>query len=70
MIALLFGCYDIVTILLMGSINACMNFFGLLMEEMNIGKAKKEKSWVPFYYGCFAGLFPWIGILFYFFGGG
>ena len=69
-IAMLFGCYDLCSILLIGGINACMNFFGLFMEEFNILKQNSETNWLPFIFGSFAGLMPWIVILIYFLGGG
>ncbi|MGL5979258.1 MAG: heliorhodopsin HeR [Erysipelotrichaceae bacterium] len=63
MIATLFGIFDIVSLSLIFVLNASMNFFGLLMEQLNVGKEKKD--WGPFIYGCIAGLLPWIAILVY-----
>ena len=38
LIAILFGTYDISTLILIFLLNASMNLFGLLMEKMNQGK--------------------------------
>lgn len=70
LIATLFGIYDIGTLLLIFLINASMNLFGLVMEQLNIGKDKKNIIWGPFVWGSIAGLGPWIVILLYMFGTG
>lgn len=54
---MLFGVWDVLTLVLMLSINACMNLFGLLMETMNYNR--KKIDWSPFWFGCFAGAVPW-----------
>ena len=69
-IAMLFGCYDLTTIILLFSIHACMNFFGYMMEEINYLKKKEERSWVAFYFGCFAGFVPWLVIFIFIISGG
>ena len=70
-IAMLFGCYDLSTLILIGMINASMNFFGLLMEQMNPpNRSVSDTRWSPFWFGSIAGLGPWIVVLAYFFGGG
>lgn len=43
----------------MASVNACMNLFGLLQEEINLGNLTQKKKWSPFWFGCFAGIIPW-----------
>ena len=65
LIAILFGCYDILSLILMMAVNACMCLFGLLMETMNVGKSPDELDWTPFIYGCFAGAVPWAVIFAY-----
>merc|ERR1719460_1015269 len=45
-----------------------MNLFGLLMEVLN--QYTTSTDWTPFWFGCFAGLWPWIVALMYFLGGG
>ena len=69
-IAILFGCYDIGSLILMFFINACMNFYGLLMEQMNPPDRVGPVDWSPFVYGCIAGVAPWIVVCLYFFGSG
>ena len=59
-IAILFGCYDFGSLLLMFFVNAVMNLFGLLMEKMN----------PPNVFGCVAGVAPLLVVCVYFFGGG
>jgi len=68
-IAILFGCYDFGSLLLMFFVNAVMNLFGLLMEKMNPPN-RKEVDWTPFVFGCVAGVAPWLVVCMYFFGGG
>jgi len=71
LIATLFGVKDIGSLLLIFVVNASMNLFGLLMEQLNAGKAKEGKlAWGPFVYGTIAGLAPWAVILIYMFGTG
>jgi len=68
LIALLFGCYDVATLLLIITCNASMNLFGLLMEQIN--QYTEEIEWSAFWFGCFSGATPWIVTLMYFIGGG
>ncbi len=70
LIATLFGVYDIASLILIFVLNATMNLFGLLMEEINAGKEKDDVKWGAFIYGSVAGLTPWIVILLYMFGTG
>jgi hypothetical protein len=56
------GISDIAALLAIFGINACMILFGLLMEKYEEpGKA----NWLSFWFGCFAGIIPWIAILVY-----
>ncbi len=70
LIATLFGIYDIASLILIFIVNACMNLFGLVMEQLNSGKTKEKVNWGPFVWGSIAGLAPWIAILIYMFGTG
>ncbi len=63
LIAILFGVYDLATLILIFGINACMNLFGLLMEKINQNKVTTD--WSPFIFGSFAGIIPWIIIIMY-----
>lgn len=62
-IAMLTGIYDISTLIPLFALNACMNFFGLMMELHN--QATQKTNWTSFIYGCFAGIIPWIVIAVY-----
>ncbi len=69
LIATLFGIYDIASLVLIFVVNASMNLFGLVMEQLNAKRAESEKvNWGPFIWGSVAGLAPWIAILLYMFG--
>lgn len=70
LIATLFGIYDIATLILIFIVNATMNLFGLVMEQLNVGKDKSKVQWGPFVWGSIAGIAPWIAILLYMFGTG
>ncbi len=65
LIATLFGVYDIATLLLIFVVNASMNLFGLVMEQLNVGKEKSQLNWGPFIWGSIAGLAPWAVIIIY-----
>ncbi len=66
LIAMLFGVYDIGALILVVLINATMNLFGLVMEEIN--QFKQKTDWKPFIFGSLAGIGPWIVIILYAFG--
>lgn len=70
LISTLFGIYDIATLLLIFIVNASMNLFGLVMEQLNEGSNKSNVRWGPFIWGSIAGIAPWIAILLYMFGTG
>lgn len=66
LIAVLFGVYDIGSLILIFGLNATMNLFGLLMEKMN--QNTKKTDWSAFIYGSIAGVIPWVVIIMYLFG--
>lgn len=70
LIAVLFGMYDLGSLVLLFALNASMNLFGLLMEKVNQLGAQlgKKTDWSSFVFGCFAGLVPWVVVLAYSFG--
>lgn len=70
LIATLFGIYDIASLILIFLLNASMNLFGLVMEQLNSGRGRDEVNWGPFVWGCVAGVGPWVAILLYMFGTG
>ena len=68
LIAMLFGMYDIISLVLIMTVNACMNLFGYVMESQN--QTTKKLDWTPFWFGCFAGVVPWVCIFTYLIGSG
>ncbi len=71
LIATLFGIYDIASLILIFIVNASMNLFGLVMEQINARRLPGEKvKWGPFVWGSFAGIAPWVAIILYMTGAG
>lgn len=70
LIATLFGIYDIASLILIFIVNAAMNLFGLVMEQLNAGQPRENVNWGPFIWGSVAGIAPWIAILLYMLGTG
>jgi Heliorhodopsin len=65
-IAMLVGVYDLSTLILIFTLNATMNLFGLLMELHN--QTTKTTNWTSFIFGCIAGIVPWVVIAMNFWG--
>jgi len=62
LIAQITGISDIAALIAIFSVNACMILFGALQEKYeNPGKP----SWLPFWFGSFAGAIPWLAIAIY-----
>lgn len=70
LISTLFGIYDIASLILIFSVNASMNLFGLVMEQLNASTNSDKVNWGPFAWGSIAGLAPWVAIFLYMFGTG
>ena len=66
LIGMLIGLWDLGAIILIFTVNATMNLFGIMMELHN--QYTKKTNWTAFIYGCFAGIVPWIVIMLYFVG--
>jgi hypothetical protein len=64
-IAMLCGVYDLSTLILLFALNGCMILFGWMMELHN--QTTKKTDWTAFFFGCFAGVVPWIVLGLYFF---
>jgi Heliorhodopsin len=62
-IALLVGIYDVASLLLVFALNATMILFGWLMELHN--QTTTRTNWTAFWFGCFAGAVPWVGVAIY-----
>lgn len=61
-VCMLFGVYDIISLIFIAAINAATNLFGDLMEVKNAGKPKDQVDWTPFWYGAFIGQYSWVVI--------
>jgi hypothetical protein len=66
LIGMLIGLWDLGAIILIFTLNATMNLFGIMMEFHN--QYTKRTDWTAFIYGCIAGIVPWIVIMLYFVG--
>jgi len=66
LIGMLTGLWDLGAIVLIFTLNATMNLFGIMMEVHN--QYTKRVDWSAFIYGCVAGIVPWIVITLYFVG--
>jgi hypothetical protein len=62
-IAMLAGMYDIASLLLIVALNAAMILFGWLREPHNQTTARR--NWTAAWFGCPAGVVPWIAIAIY-----
>jgi hypothetical protein len=62
-IAMLVGIYDIVSLILIFALNATMILFGWLMELHN--QMTERTNWTAYWFGCFAGVVPWIAVAIY-----
>ena len=62
LIALICGISDVAAIIALFGVNASMILFGWLQEKYeNPGKG----GWLPFIFGCIAGIVPWVAITIY-----
>ncbi|MEQ8676807.1 MAG: heliorhodopsin HeR [Aggregatilineales bacterium] len=66
-IAILFGVYNIATLVAIVGSNAAMNLFGWDMELLNDQQSDRI-NWKPFIFGSIIGLIPWITLGIYFVG--
>ncbi len=67
LIAMLTGITEIVALLAIFGVNASMILFGLLQEKY---ERPGSGNWLPFLFGSFAGIIPWIGVALYVLGAG
>lgn len=67
-IAMLSGMYDGPSLILLFSLNAMMILFGWMMELLN--QFTQKTRWLPFWFGCIAGIIPWVVITIYLIGAG
>ena len=62
-IAMLVGIYDVASLICVFALNATMILFGWLMELHNQTTART--NWTAYWFGCFAGIVPWIAVAVY-----
>jgi hypothetical protein len=65
-IAMLVGIYDIASLILIFALNATMILFGWIMELHN--QTTTCTNWTAYWFGCFAGIVPWIAVAIYLIG--
>ena len=65
-IAMLVGIYDIASLILIFALNATMILFGWIMELHN--QTTTRTNWTAYWFGCFAGIVPWIAVAIYLIG--
>jgi len=56
------GISDVAALIAIFGINACMILFGAVQEKY---EKPGSNGWLPFWFGSFAGIVPWIGIVVY-----
>ncbi len=56
------GISDIAALISIFAINACMILFGALQEKY---ERPGKPNWLPFWFGSFAGIIPWVAIVIY-----
>ncbi len=66
LIGMLIGLWDLGALILIFTLNATMNLFGIMMELHN--QHTERTNWTAFIYGCIAGFIPWVVIMLYFVG--
>jgi hypothetical protein len=64
LIAQICGISDVAAIVAIFGVNASMILFGWLQEKY---EEPGNGGWLPFIFGCIAGLVPWLGLVFYIF---
>ncbi len=63
LIALVTGITDLAALIAIGFVNASMILFGWIMEMVN--RPGEKVWWTPFWFGCVAGIGPWVAIAAY-----
>lgn len=67
-ICLVFGIGDIAGLIGIAGVNVAMILFGWIMEVVN--RPGQPVWWTPFWFGCIAGIVPWVGLFIYLIGPG
>lgn len=63
LIALVTGITDLAALIVIAFANASMILFGWIMEMVN--DVDRPTWWTPFWFGCIAGIGPWVAIVTY-----
>ncbi len=66
LIALVTGITDVAALIAIAFVNASMILFGWIMEMVNEPR-RGDRWWTPFWFGCIAGIGPWVAIVAYLF---
>jgi hypothetical protein len=64
LIAQICGISDVAALIAIFGVNASMILFGWLQEKY---EEPGNGGWLPFIFGCIAGIVPWLGLIFYIF---
>lgn len=64
LIAQICGITDVAALIAFFGVNASMILFGWLQEKY---EQPGSKGWLPFIFGCIAGIVPWLALVFYIF---
>jgi hypothetical protein len=64
LIAMITGISDVAALIPLFGVNASMILFGWLQEKY---ETPGNGGWLPFIFGCIAGIVPWLAIIFYVF---
>jgi hypothetical protein len=62
LIAMITGISDVAALIPLFGVNASMILFGWLQEKY---ETPGNGGWLPFIFGCIAGIVPWLAIIFY-----
>ena len=62
LIAMVTGVSDVVALIALFGVNASMILFGWLQEKY---EQPGNGGWLPYIFGCIAGIVPWLGLIFY-----
>ena len=71
LIALVTGLIDLAALITIAGVNVSMILFGWIMEMVNTlgdpadGSASSKVWWSPFWFGCIAGITPWLALAAY-----
>jgi len=65
LIALVWGVFDVLGLIMIMSVNAGMCWFGDMFETINVGRSKKDIDWTAFNYAAYAACYFWAVFLWF-----